>query len=106
MGGNCRLAIWFDERSLLASFLNRTLEQVACSKEPASMHKEIAGDDAGFVVNQPTFSFVESLKSPDSRSGLLVDGDDPLLGRFSRRDAKPWRAIWIAVQAVNFEPTD
>src|SRR5260221_8819298 len=106
MGGNCWLAIWCDERSLLASFLNRTLEQVACSKEPASMHEEVAGDDAGFAVNQSAFPFVESLKGPDSRSGLLMDGDHSLLVRFSRRDAKSWRAIWIAVETVNFEPTD
>jgi len=70
------------------------------------MHKEVAGDDAGFAVNQSAFSFVESLKGPDSRSGLPMDGDHPLLVRFSRRDAKSWCAIWIVVEAVNFEPTD
>src|SRR2546423_13216116 len=106
MGGHCRLAIWCDEPGSLASFLNCTLEQVACSKEPASMHKEVAGDDAGFAVNQSAFPTVSSLKGPDSRGGLLMDGNDSLLVRFSRRDAKSRRAIWIAVQTIHFEPTD
>src|SRR5437764_13297727 len=103
---NGRLSIWCDERSLLASFLNLTLEQVVCSKESASMHKEVAGEDAGVAINQSAFPPVESLKGSDSRGGLLVDGDDSLLVRFSRRDAKPWGALWIPVKTVYFEPTN
>ena len=39
------------------------------------MHEEVAGDDAGFAVNQSAFPFVESLQGSDSRSGILMDGD-------------------------------